>query len=526
MKGDDVVRRLMAYAKGKPLPNGETLWVPKPGKSVQRSEMLITAFVRMGGESSPWGVAFGTPDSKPQVLTVAEPRNRDDVAGMMVKFAPVLLEHFLHPQLSKEGREARRIPRKKLELPVRQIWVPTPAHLEMLHCIAYTYHRTKYGLPERLETLQQLSRLCGWLFREGNRVGQTITMVASDVLSEAYTFPADDLRQAHLGFLLAWLQTKGGRAARSEAADQAEDLSVSTSLDPELERSDLQVYVENFNEARADQDEPGMEKATRRIHKVLSQELVRRWELTVAAIDQLEGDKRRENANVGRLIRASQDEHYLQYLRMEQKIEDRDPEDGPVFTPSPETDRHPAAASSRYFVNASSAESRDLLLAHDDRELQASMVAAGDAIDGVITEIEVEKEGKATRVYWKVESDGRLPLRLREGAKLCPVGFTNRELTVLAISQPDALTNEFEIHVSKGHKVEKPGLPKADDKRLLKKPLVLLPALMDGIQRRKSAAVWSDKGPGSWLTHAIPKGRGMNLPDDVAEEMPGLGARS
>ncbi|MFN7917872.1 MAG: hypothetical protein U0Q55_21170 [Vicinamibacterales bacterium] len=526
MKGDDVVRRLTAYAKGKPLPNGETLWVPKPGKSVQRDEMLVVSFVRMGGESSPWGVAFGTPDSTPQVLTVPEARTRDDVGGMMATFAPELLEHFLHPQFSKVGREVRRVPRKKLELPVRQIWVPTAAHLEMLHCIAYTYYRTKYGPAERHEVLQQLSRLCGWLFREAKRVGQTVTMVASGVLSEAYTFPADDLRQAHLGFLLAWLQTKGGRAARSAAADAAELESVSTSLDPELERSDLQEYVENFNDARTEQDEAGMAKATRRIHKVLSQELLRRWHLTVTAIDQLENDKRRENAYVGRLIRASQDEHYLQYLRMEQKIEDRDPEDGPVFTPSPETDRHPAAAGSRYFVNASSAELRDLLLAHDDRELQASMVAAGDAIDGVITEIEVEKEGRKTTVTWKVTSDGRLPLRIRDGAPLCPVRWTNRELTVLSISQPDAQTNEFELQVTKGYTLEKPGILRADDKQLLNTRVMLLPVPMDGIQRRKSAAIWNDQGPGNWLTHALPKVKGMDLPDDVAEDMPGLGARS
>ena len=68
MTGHDAVRRLMAYAAGKPLPNGETLRVPKPEKSIQTKDSLILAFVRMGGESAPWGVAFGPPETPSRCL--------------------------------------------------------------------------------------------------------------------------------------------------------------------------------------------------------------------------------------------------------------------------------------------------------------------------------------------------------------------------------------------------------------------------------------------------------------------------
>jgi hypothetical protein len=182
--GHDAVRRLQAYAAGRPLPNGQTLRVPKPGASVQRKEILVVAFVRMGGESAPWGVAFGRPGRKPEVLSIAEPRNRDLVSAMMSDFAGALLTHCLSPRHSEEGR-VQAHGNHRPELPVRQIWLPNAAHLEMLHCIAYTYHRTKYGAENRREGLQALSRVCNWLFRESQRVGQTITMVATQVLSEA-----------------------------------------------------------------------------------------------------------------------------------------------------------------------------------------------------------------------------------------------------------------------------------------------------------------------------------------------------
>ena len=65
---------------------------------------------------------------------------------------------------------------------------------------------------------------------------------------------------------------------------------------------------------------------------------------------------------------------------------------------------------------------------------------------------------------------------------------------------------------------------RADDRRhLIGRKVTLLPVPMDGISRRKSAAIWKDSGPGAWLTHAIPKVKGMDLPDDVKEDLPGLG---
>jgi hypothetical protein len=520
--GHDAVRRLAAFAAGKPLPNGETLRVPKLGVEVQPDEVLIVAFARMGGESAPWGVAVGPPGRNPKVLSVAEPRTRDDVAAMMAEFAPELLTHFLNPRFSAEGRvEAHG--GKTPTLPIRQIWLPNKAHLEMLHCLAYTYHRTKYGAADRQDVLQALARVCGWLFREGQRVGQMVTMVATQVLSEAYTFPSDDVRQGHLGFLLAWLNTKGGRAARGASADAAERESVSTSLDPEFERTELQPLVEAYNEARSDDNQPAMEKASRRIRNLIDAELVRRWKLTESAFQTLGQDRRRENAGVVRLMKASRDEHFRQYLRIEQKFEDA--EDGPPFTPSPETDRHPAAAGSRYYVCASSAELRDRLLVHDDREMQAELVAGGEGIAGVIVDIDVAKDGKKTRVYWTVEGDGTLPLRLREGQSLCLIGCDRRQVEILDITQPDSLTNRFEFEVVKGKTLEEPGLLRADDKRLKGKRVILVPPPMDGISRRKSAAIWKADGPGSWLTHAVPKGKGMDLPDDVAENLSEIAPR-
>ena len=201
-------------------------------------------------------------------------------------------------------------------------------------------------------------------------------------------------------------------------------------------------------------------------------------------------------------------------------------EDGPPFTPSPETDRHPAAAGSRYYVYSSSAELRDRLLVHDDREMQAEFIAQGEALACTIADIETEKDGRRTRVFWTVESDGTLPLRLREGQSLCLIGCDRLVIEILDIAQPDKKTNRFELEVVKGKTLDEPGHPPADSPKWKRKSIVLVAPPMDGIARRKSQAIWKTDGPGGWLTHAVPKGRGMDLPDDIAEDLAEITKRS
>ncbi len=92
----------------------------------------------MGGESRPWGIAFGHPNATPKLLAVAEARDRDLVAEMAAKFAPSLLKHFRNQDYSK-----KTVSDPDDLAPLRQIWLPNEAHLEMLHHLAFAYTRTK-----------------------------------------------------------------------------------------------------------------------------------------------------------------------------------------------------------------------------------------------------------------------------------------------------------------------------------------------------------------------------------------------
>jgi hypothetical protein len=512
MTTDEVVRRLRAFGKGKPLPNGETLRVPLMG--LLDNQIVILAFVKMGGESAPWGVAWGRPAHRPEFMCVTEPRTRDDVADMMARFAPSLLTHVNAPQYSRFG------PDPEAKLPPFQFWLPNDSHLEMLHHLAYAYTFARRGEPDRVLRLQALGRACGWLFRESQRPGQTIVISAARALAEAYTFPSETTRQGHLGFLLAWLESKGSRDVRMRAASEAEQQSVSTALDPSFERDELEPYVDFFNEGRKTQDEIKISRGRKRVEKLLEAELTRRFELTERAITVLRADKRRENKALPKLWQLSLEEHRLQYRRMEQQRYDA--QDGPAFTTSPETDRHPAAAGSRYYIHEASQEFLDRQLVHDDCELQAQLVAAGEAIAGKIVDVQDEGEGRRKVPVWTIESDGELPLRLREDSELCVVGLPSRTLRIRAIEKIDGQRYRFELQVTGLLTVPRDNsahvLP-ATSPALKRKRVVLVKQSMDQIARRKSAMIWKRDVVGAWLTHAVPKVLGSELPREVAENL-------
>ncbi len=499
----EVVRRLRAFHQGRPLPRGATVHV----EIVPDEDLLVVAFIRMGGESRPWGIAYGHPSDEPTILWVPEGRNRDLVADMCAQFAPALLEHFRTPGYVTPA------PEQWEDLaPLRQLWLPNSSHLDMLHHLAYAFTFTRWGAGAR-GRLNAFGRLCGWLFREAQRAGEQHVMVATDALRESFTFPAQDVRQGHLGFLLAWLETAGGRDSRLRAALEAERVAVSTSLDPTVERDETEDLVGAWHAAEEAGDETRQKEVERQLGEILTRELRRRWDLTVKAIGVLRADGRPTNSGVGTLVTEGLKEQWYQHTRQELNI--GDDEDGPAFVPSPETDRYPAAAGSRYQVYLASADLRYSALLHGDTEMQAEAIASGNAFRGTIVEVRDEGEGRKTRPVWVIEDPVGGQLRLREGSWVCVAGMPKRTGIIESIEELPAGGRRFEVRITRW--TTKPD--RAADPMHVGRHVVIVPNSAAGMNRRKSQRVWSADTPGAWLTHARPQGPRAQLEEDLAEDL-------
>lgn len=488
MNERDVLRRLGAFAKGRPVPRGSTIHYPGPRKGD-----LQLAFVRMGGESSPWGVAWATGNWRPKVLTVPEPRNRDAVAEMMNTFAPVLLQHLGHPDFGDAPPEGAVPP---------PVWLPNPTHVAMLHFIAIAYTFAKKGDAARVKTLNALGRAATWLFVESQRPGQQSVLDATDVLRESFTFPCDDVRQAHLGYLLAWLQTKGTIEARLGAASKAERESVATSLDPELEKSELERLVEANREAGKAENPAAAKAAAIGIDAILRRELLRRIDLVSRARQVLSDEPREQNPGLGSLLKMSSRE-FGSYAWRESQLKSSS---GESFVPSPITDLNPIAAAKNFKVLEASAQVRgDALIHHDDEMLQDA-IAGGDAFSGRIVKVWDEGTTRSTVPVWAIDCKGAGPLRLREGSAVCVVGLPSRDGWIRRIDlTKKGRRIEVEIEGWKnGPAKPVPGLKviPAADGRHVGQDVAMLGSGPNPMILMVLSKAFDKGGPGSWLVHS------------------------
>jgi hypothetical protein len=492
----EVVQRIEAWHKGSPVPLGETL----PWPRADATDRLIVAFVRMAGEARPWGFVAGHPGEEPAVVTVPEPRDAAQLARLALAFAKIVLPHLPHPEHASEA-EAADVAAIAAR---RQIWMPGATHVEMLHLLDYRFSRARALDEGAARDLHALGRACGWLFRESTRPGQVRVFDATQRLRGAFAIPAEDARQAHLGFLLAWLATPGPREARVQAARVAEAQSVGVTMNPDVERDHLEPLVERW---RASRDEPA--KAARlaeAIHAVLAPELTRRFRLTEQALRVLEDGSRPPNPGLSEVLKLAAEEHLWQYWAREQKAAAAvaDPDAPQFLGDHPETDFLPTQAAARFFAHTHAAEVAGAELVHGDRHLVRAAIEAGDALAGTIARVTDEGSKRAVGPVWTVVAPAERSLRLREDSAVCVVGLRGRTGKIRSISTEGGQRSVIvEIDNWKKARPEE-GAPAADAASLVGTQVTLVDAGVVGISKRKSMRVWDASGPGAWLTHAAP----------------------
>lgn len=486
-----IVRRLRAWKVQEPVTRGETMHTA----TAATEGRLLLAIVKMGGETRPWALMWKIGNGRPQFRSVPEPRTRADIDPVMAEFGKALAIHLRHPAYSDGAMTSAD------DLgPLRQIWVPNASHIDMFHHLAYAYIRYPTD-RDHSESLRLLGRTSLFLFLQAQQTGQQLVMSTSDVLRSAYDFPAQDVRQAHLGFLLAWLRAREASDHGWLAAREAERTPVSTALLPAFERKTLMPLVERFNAARREEDRRAMADLEREVAGWLRPELERRVALVEEAIGVVESDPRPVNSGVSTLITETLKAEWRDYTKREADAlhEGKEP-----FILSPESDFVPTAAAARYFRNQAAADRAAAALVHDDRELEAEAIAAGRAFRGTIVSVVDEGTGKKTIPVLGLEDSTPGPLSLRVGDTVCIVGHPQRTGRVRTIETTNGggLLLVLEIQ---NRKTAAPAMPwphsmHAADQRWTGLAITVIGTSFAEMTEKKASKVWgSGTEPGDWL---------------------------
>ena len=500
----EISRKLLAWEAGRPIPRYETIH----HALMPADQTFIVAFVRMAGESRPWGIAWGMADGLPTIRSVPDGRVRDDVADLCAEFAEALLGHMRVHNWTYDPIDETADPAA-----LRQVWVPNGQHLAMFHQLNYAYSQTNYGGINQ-DILRALGRLSGWMFRDKHRVGAQHVINASEALDEAYAFPAQPIRTAHLGYQLGWLATAGGLLERMAAAREAEQLTISPTLDPEVDRDQLSDLVGDW---QAQRREGGVIAAVSdRIRAILEAELQRRWEQTLHAYCILVENDRPINAGVPALVAEAHREFWFQHQRIELRI--NDPAQGPAFVAHPETDFHGSAAASRYLIHSAADEAYVGWLIHDDPELFMEALDQGKALRANVVDVRDVGVGRTTTPQWELHLDPAVPHRIRENGRLVPHGSHGHEATVVAVDADDdsliiviEWTGRKTMPLSCGINV------RPADSAWIDHEIAFVLSDAAELTKRRSTRVWKAKdGPGAWLTHGRPPVQ-VEITDDYGD---------
>jgi hypothetical protein len=485
MAVDYLLQRLEAYQLGRPLPIGEYLQTC----SVPSEATFFVTFVRMGGESTPWGVAYRQGNAKPKVFWAPDPRKRTELSRALAEFSKAFCADW-SSAAKKLGKKAHP-----------QLWVPNQSHLDIFHSLALRYLFTRFEIEEdtkeqnqeRITALQALGRLSNYIFMTSQLPGQTQIVSASSALKSAYCFPADDLRQAHLGFLLAWLKTSGDRAKRARAAAVAEGTPISVSIDPRIERAELLKPVDSYSDGSL--QEATRKMAVQSIGQVIERELLVRMATLESAFDCLKKDGREPNPGLAKLAEKTSELFQREFVEIEEKVAKGEK----VWIPNPDTDLEPAQAARRYFSRDEMQTLADSELLKYDGEIQRGAIAEGSALEGRLVRISKTKVGKGVRIEWALETSDEFPLRIREGDALYLSDLEDSELVVETITS-DLKTQKrtFVLSVEKP-KTTKGGFDMADSNLKKREQILLLPKPFVGILFRKLASIFNKEKPGQWV---------------------------
>jgi hypothetical protein len=370
----DVGLRLLANIRQQPV----LRLAANPQRIGDMACRMVAAFVRMGGESSPWGVAWQVGEGKTEFRFAPEPRNRAAVQAMLLDFARALDDHF------QDG---------ELDLP--QLFLPGPTHVDVLHFLAIRHARGRTGEPGALPVLQRMGRRCYDLFEATSNRNRTHCLDMTAVLRGLYAFPCEPAREAHLGMLVAWLDQ--GSAV---AAGEAERLPVSTSIDPEVERR-IQEQVDAFGKGKHD--------AAKSIGQVLEEELGRRISLTLRAISAASTVS--ENPGVAGIVMASRDA--LDRFAVQEAAR------GPgTVGGGPGLTGHAVADASGFVGHEADQIAAERALVPHDHHLQAQLIESGSGIEGSVQARSHVGIGRSRRTQLELDCPQDILIRFRVGDKL------------------------------------------------------------------------------------------------------------
>ena len=406
---------------------------------------LVMIPLALAGEANaPLAVLAGTAAAAPQLLVVAQPRNRDErfaFASALASIVVPYVESFTgvaEPIAVDRGRDVRY---RFVDAP--QLWVPNTAGVDFLRLLGRsTRFRSIDGEYPVEPGVPLLGRWLTFFANSAEVPGSSLLLNAVQALGLHWATGQSSAEDASLAALLAWISPPPGMSV-FEAARRAEGSApAGPATDPEF---DNRVLAPLLNTATVD---------VPRLTAVLRDLLTPTWTLMWQTLDLLRG------LPVGARVGGRWDGDRDAYSAFVQHLADGGP-------PQPRRDGAVAAAA-RLSRLENAATRYAVQRAFDDPLVMADHRLSGAAFTGVVTLAKadrVDDSGKRPVLRPRIMVEAGEPVRVERGAVLTSPARPAQKATVISVTGAEVL---LELSGGMGRRlVAEPGSVPAVGERLL-----------------------------------------------------------
>lgn len=439
--------RAEAFAGGRAVPIATVRHV----HLAERPLVFVPLF--MAGEAAaPLAALVGTGRDEPVLLSVPQPRDRDQRFAFLAELAGIVLELVGSLRGRTEPVAATRT-REEWErcLDAPQLIVPNRGGIEAVRLLGRSARFRSPQGPYPVDPLVPvLGRYLTWFAEDrAATAGSSVCLALTEVLTAHWATGQSDLEDRHLAALLAWIAPPpglDGAAAALLAEDPERFPPAGPATDPVF---DTRVLGPLIAAQQRQEGVPAAESAAAAaLRAALLSQLTPTWDLMWQGIDILRG-----------LPAAGHDEHRWTVDRGRFTEFARHVEEG--MPPQPRRDSAVSAARRLADLEAAQ-ESYEVQRALDDPLVLAQHRVGGAAFAGVVVEVDADRQdtsGRSAKPRPRVWLRTPDPVVLRPGTRVAsPVRPNQRPLVVSVRREAGECVVELELIDGMGRKaVPEPG---------------------------------------------------------------------
>jgi hypothetical protein len=407
---------------------------------VHRRPLVLVPLALAGEAHAPLAALVGDHRDHPNLLVVAQPRNRDErfafAADLAGEILPYLDRYASATEAVATGREVRY---RFVEAP--QVVVPNPGGVGFLRLLGRSLRfRRITGEHAVRPTVPLLGQWLTFLATAAEHPGSSLLVAATTALSRHWATGQSALEDNNLAALLGWIDPPPGRTGE-QAAREAEDPAVwppaGPTTDPGFDADVLQPLVERYDRAA---DGTARAAAARAVREALATQLTPTWNLVWRAVDQLRGLPPAATVPV----RWAEDRDLFSDFVV--RVQSGAP-------PQPRLD-HAVAAAARLARLERALDRYEAQRAFDDPLVLAGYRLSGEAFAGQVSTVDAQRSVRRGKRRWPrpyvwLRTDD--PVRLEPGRVVRAVSRPRQDAVVVSVTDgPDGTEVQLELTAGMG----------------------------------------------------------------------------